>query len=225
MKGEHNRKPSSRKGDRRVKTCPDCAEEVKEAARICRFCGYRFEEASVQPPPLASPQQAPTPTAAQLPEARPEGKRRSVKRPAAWTALVLAIFTVFATLDWEYNSGDIGAGPPEPPGFWDVTVAVVGGGGASWLFFFLLVAGFLKLVQIAEERPVSGGVGAFRRIPVPQDIRWMVFARDGYRCLDCGGTIDLTIDHIHPVVWGGTNDPSNLQTLCRSCNSVKGDSW
>jgi hypothetical protein len=26
-----------------LKTCPDCAEEVKMAARICRFCGFRFE--------------------------------------------------------------------------------------------------------------------------------------------------------------------------------------
>ena len=24
------------------KTCPNCAEQVKEAARVCRFCGYKF---------------------------------------------------------------------------------------------------------------------------------------------------------------------------------------
>jgi Domain of unknown function (DUF4328)/Uncharacterised protein family UPF0547/Protein of unknown function (DUF2510) len=29
-----------------TKTCPDCAEQVKVAARVCRYCGYRFE-----PPP------------------------------------------------------------------------------------------------------------------------------------------------------------------------------
>ena len=26
-----------------LKTCPDCAEDVKEAARKCKHCGYRWE--------------------------------------------------------------------------------------------------------------------------------------------------------------------------------------
>lgn len=29
------------------KACPDCAEDVRAAARKCRFCGYTFENASV----------------------------------------------------------------------------------------------------------------------------------------------------------------------------------
>jgi hypothetical protein len=34
-----------------AKVCPDCAEEVKAAARVCRFCGYRFDAAETAPAP------------------------------------------------------------------------------------------------------------------------------------------------------------------------------
>lgn len=29
-----------------TKTCPECAETVKAAAKLCRFCGHRFDQAS-----------------------------------------------------------------------------------------------------------------------------------------------------------------------------------
>lgn len=41
-------------------------------------------------------------------------------------------------------------------------------------------------------------------------------------CEVCHATSDLTADHIVPVVAGGTHARSNLQVLCRTCNSAKG---
>ena len=55
-----------------------------------------------------------------------------------------------------------------------------------------------------------------------------IYQRDAFRCLYCGwdgGTFEgwryLTIDHVDPS--GPRNDPRNLATCCRHCNSCKGD--
>ncbi len=48
--------------------------------------------------------------------------------------------------------------------------------------------------------------------------------RDGYQCRKCSGQEDLSIDHIVPLSKGGSDDLDNLQILCKSCNSSKGDS-
>ena len=53
------------------------------------------------------------------------------------------------------------------------------------------------------------------------DIRDMVFSTYGYQCMMCGATTNLTIDHITSVFSNGSNELSNLQPLCRSCNSRK----
>ncbi len=56
-------------------------------------------------------------------------------------------------------------------------------------------------------------------------IRGFIFKRDNYKCLKCKATDNLTIDHINPIKWGGENILSNLQTLCKICNSAKGATY
>lgn len=67
-----------------------------------------------------------------------------------------------------------------------------------------------------ERMRTAGGV-------IPQHIRHRIFERDGRRCLSCKSMEDLTIDHIIPISHDGTNEDSNLQTLCRTCNGRKRD--
>jgi len=50
-----------------------------------------------------------------------------------------------------------------------------------------------------------------------------IIHRDGHQCSRCLTTDDLTLDHIVPVEKGGSDDLDNLQILCRSCNSKKGN--
>ena len=58
--------------------------------------------------------------------------------------------------------------------------------------------------------------------------RFDILKRDGFRCQLCGATAKhrarLEVDHKTPVSQGGTNDPSNLWTLCFNCNRGKRDS-
>ena len=53
--------------------------------------------------------------------------------------------------------------------------------------------------------------------------RFMVFERDGFKCVYCGSTDKLVIDHIQPVADGGTDDMENLATACWLCNAGKAD--
>lgn len=66
-----------------------------------------------------------------------------------------------------------------------------------------------------------------RKTNVPRGMRHEVFKRDNYTCCECGATkkegATLHIDHIIPVSKGGTDELSNLQTLCADCNLNKSD--
>jgi 5-methylcytosine-specific restriction endonuclease McrA len=46
--------------------------------------------------------------------------------------------------------------------------------------------------------------------------------RDNNRCVYCGSTTDLTIDHVRPRSKGGETTAANCVTACRRCNQAKG---
>lgn len=85
------------------------------------------------------------------------------------------------------------------------------------------------------------------RKKISKRTRGAVYARDDWSCRDCGLRIEprtpdeqsgrlapsvpglsidepyvwLELDHVVPVVLGGTNEPTNLQALCSPCNRRK----
>lgn len=59
------------------------------------------------------------------------------------------------------------------------------------------------------------------RINIPYKIREEVFNRDNRKCKICSSKSNLCLDHIFPQSKGGSNDVTNLQTLCSECNSKK----
>lgn len=83
----------------------------------------------------------------------------------------------------------------------------------------LLDRGFLVvhfgLVTGAPEPPVDLG-------PAITGKRRAIFERDGWKCAYCGSGENLSLDHVVPRARGGGDEPSNLRTACRSCNSSKG---
>ena len=79
--------------------------------------------------------------------------------------------------------------------------------------------GYVMLISLEK------GVGRGERKAISEKIRYEVLSRDEFKCQACGRAasegVKLQIDHKVPVDWGGTNDISNLVTLCDECNRGK----
>lgn len=60
-----------------------------------------------------------------------------------------------------------------------------------------------------------------KRRLLPKNNRELILDRDNRECVYCGGTGDLAVDHIVPIVLGGSDCASNLIASCRSCNATK----
>ena len=57
-------------------------------------------------------------------------------------------------------------------------------------------------------------------VSVPNDIRKMVYRRDGYQCAMCSEPGGLQIHHAVKRSQGGSDFPENLITLCWKCHAV-----
>lgn len=85
------------------------------------------------------------------------------------------------------------------------------------------------IAECADGRPrIFQAVDEWTRRNRPAmspELRFTVLSRDGFTCRYCGRPapdVVLHVDHIKPVVRGGTNDADNLVTACRDCNLGKG---
>jgi len=67
----------------------------------------------------------------------------------------------------------------------------------------------------ARRQPVARGA-------IPDDVKHLVWVRDGGRCRQCGSQVELQFDHVIPVALGGASSAENLQILCGPCNRRKG---
>ncbi len=62
-----------------------------------------------------------------------------------------------------------------------------------------------------------------QRTAIPDDVKLLVWTRDGGACIRCGSKENLQFDHIIPVAKGGGTNAKNIQILCESCNLRKSD--
>ena len=84
-----------------------------------------------------------------------------------------------------------------------------------------------RIAEYVEKR--DGTIGDHRAKSagyISGTLRYEVLKRAKYRCELCGisaGEKALEVDHIVPRSFGGTDDLTNLQALCYSCNAMKRD--
>jgi len=56
---------------------------------------------------------------------------------------------------------------------------------------------------------------------LPEKLKTVIKNRDGNKCVICGSTIQLEVDHSRALMNGGDNSVSNLATLCDVCHVIK----
>ena len=68
---------------------------------------------------------------------------------------------------------------------------------------------------------MSQPLPTLRCMSIKKARKQQVLSLDGERCLRCGNSCELEVDHIVPQAADGPDCWNNLQTLCRPCNQQK----
>jgi|LakMenE01Jun11ns_1017448.scaffolds.fasta_scaffold9921106_8 5-methylcytosine-specific restriction endonuclease McrA len=102
--------------------------------------------------------------------------------------------------------------------------------------FKLVYKGKAEIIFSDDNNPIVSTVKTFRRPTIIRLIRYIflpykkvplsrynIFRRDEHKCVYCGTSKNLTLDHVLPKSRGGENTWKNLVTCCGECNLNKGD--
>ena len=73
-----------------------------------------------------------------------------------------------------------------------------------------------------ESGDLMSNLITFRSSDAKRIWRSQIKLRDKYKCVYCGSSEELTIDHVRPLCRGGETNSHNCVTACRTCNQAKG---
>ena len=96
-----------------------------------------------------------------------------------------------------------------------------------WLHIWTAILWVLDfvIVVLRSTRKDERTVKATKRASWPKGLKNRLMRRQSNTCSYCGTrrmARSMDIDHMTPVVRGGSNDESNLQVICKPCNQRKG---
>jgi hypothetical protein len=80
------------------------------------------------------------------------------------------------------------------------------------------VAALLMMLERDDEQGIEWELDARLAEPIPEDVKLLVYERDGGRCLACGSDELIQYNRVVPWSMGGRDEPENIRLLCAGCN-------